>query len=307
MNEEMTLEDRSFNYILNYKLDYVDVELKSNLQRTGCDCTDNCQNKAKCSCWQLTVQRSLNRTLEKDDLKNKNIGYKNMRLQNIVSSGIVECAANCKCCVDKCVNRIVQHGLQHELELFKTTNRGWGVRTKTDLPPGVFICNYAGDILEESVADKRSTKYQFKVPASAGDNDSDDDENGPNAEPRPKRSKHLKRYDVIQVMVNYFPPIPGYNTNNYPDSDLGGSKSGGYIIDALNHGNISRFFNVSHFYEFRLFCSFYLFNCYRIRFVYCFSIVVIQIYLCKVYMLEMISVFPKLHFSLENRLRPAKS
>lgn len=132
----MTLDDCSFNYITHYNFDYVDVELKENLKRKGCGCTDNCRDKAKCSCWKLTIQRMLNRPPRKDDLKNKNIGYKNMRLENIVSTGIVECGANCKCCMDKCVNRVVQHGLQHELELFKTQNRGWGVRTVYDLPAG---------------------------------------------------------------------------------------------------------------------------------------------------------------------------
>lgn len=247
----MTLEDGSFNYITNYNFDFVDVELKSNLQREGCGCTDNCRNKAKCSCWQLTIRRMLKRPLKNDDLnlKYKNTGYKNMRLENIVSSGIVECGTNCKCCADKCVNRVVQHGLQHELELFKTPNRGWGVRTKTDLPSGIFVCNYAGDVLGSSMADKRATTYQFKVPTLIGDDNSDGDDDF-NEEPKPKRHKYPDRYDVVQIMVNYFPPIPGYNSNSYPESELVGPKGeSGYVIDALNHGNIARFFNVSHFYR----------------------------------------------------------
>lgn len=249
----MTLDECSFNYITNYNFDFVDVELKSNLKREGCGCTDNCRNKATCSCWQQTVQRMpLKKVpLKKDDpnSKYKNTGYKNMRLENIVASGIVECGTNCKCCADKCVNRVVQRGLQHELELFKTKNRGWGVRTKTDLPEGVFVCNYAGDVLDSSTADKRPTTYQFKVP-SLTDDDSLDGDDGFNEEPKLKRYKYPNRYDVVQIMINYFPPIPGYNTSNYPESELVGSKAeSGYIVDALNHGNIARFFNVSHFHE----------------------------------------------------------
>lgn len=248
----MTLDERSFNYVTAYNFDYVDVELNSNLQRKGCDCTDNCRDKAKCSCWQLTVQRMLGRSLNEDDLKQnkKNIGYKNKRLQDIVSSGIVECGANCKCCADKCLNRVVQHGLQHELDLFKTPNRGWGVRALTDLPPGMFICNYPGDVLNSTVADKRSkTTYQFKMPALIGDEISDDDYE-PNQIPPPKRCKYPHDYDVIQTMVNYFPPIPGYNANSYPENEWTDENNGdGYVIDAMNHGNIARFFNVSHLFS----------------------------------------------------------
>lgn len=241
----MTLAERSFNYITNYKFDYVDVELKSNLGRKGCGCTDNCRDKTKCSCWQLTVQRMLKRAPKKDDLaKNKSIGYKNMRLENIVSSGIVECGAECKCCADKCVNRVVQHGMQHELDLFKTSNRGWGVRTKTDLPSGVYICNYPGDVIDSHEADKRSSStYQFKVPTLSGEVNSDDDEL--HVEPKPKRYKYPNGYEVVQIMINYFPPMPGYNTKAESEVHPKDGESG-YVIDAINHGNIARFFNVSH-------------------------------------------------------------
>lgn len=245
----MTLDDRSFNYITNYKFDYVDVDLKSNLGRDGCGCTDNCRDKQKCKCWHLTIQRSMSRSVKRDDFqKNKNVGYKNMRLENIVSSGIVECGANCNCCAEKCVNRVVQHGLQHELEVFKTSNRGWGVRTKTDLPPGVFVCNYAGDVLDDVEADKRpSTTYQFKVPVLCAKNHSDRDDES-DAEPKPKRYKYPNQYDVVQIMVNYFPPIHDYSS---PESKPVDSKSGesGFVIDAIDHGNVARFFNVSHFVQ----------------------------------------------------------
>lgn len=248
MSHEMTLSERAFNYITNYKFDYVDVELKSNLGRQGCECTDNCRDKSKCSCWKLTIQRKLNRAPQKDDLvKNKKVGYKNMKLSDVVSSGIVECGANCKCCNDKCVNRVVQHGLQHELELFKTENRGWGVRTKIDIPSGVFVCNYAGDVLESRDADKRtSTVYQFKVPTLRKEDNLDDGDEL-DVQPKPKRYKYPDQYEVVQLLINYFPPILGFNKSNYRENEPKHSKDddSGYVIDAIDHGNIARFFNVS--------------------------------------------------------------
>lgn len=235
-----------FNYITGYNFDYVDVELKSDLQRKGCDCTDNCRDKAKCSCWQLTVQRLLGRPLKKDDLReHKKVGYKNMRLETVIPTGLIECGGNCKCCADKCQNRVVQHGLQHELELFETSNRGWGVRTRNDLPPGMFICNYAGNVLLDSVADKcEITTYQFKVPTLYSESNLDEDLENEQV-PKPKRLKFPHEYDVVQTVINYFPPIPGFNTKNYPENELAEAKTGnGFVIDALNHGNIARYFNV---------------------------------------------------------------
>lgn len=38
---------------------------------------------------------------------------------------IYECNKNCNC-RDNCKNKLVQHGRQVPLEIFKTTNRGWG-------------------------------------------------------------------------------------------------------------------------------------------------------------------------------------
>lgn len=125
VTDEMNDTERSFNYIINYNFDFIDIELESNLQRTGCNCTDNCRDKTKCSCWQLTIKRLLGKTdINQADINgNQHEGYSNMRLEEIVSTGIVECGGNCKCCVDRCQNRVVQHGLQHMLELFKTTGK----------------------------------------------------------------------------------------------------------------------------------------------------------------------------------------
>lgn len=242
----MPKEDKSFNYISSYKFDYVDVDKRSDLQREGCNCEDNCSNKANCSCWKLTVQRtSKNRNFKQIDFERlKKIGYNNMKLENIVKTGIVECSSKCKCCSKTCVNRVVQRGLQIELELFWAGAKGWGVRTANDLSSATFVCIYAGDILEDSIADKRkSTEYQFKLPRYDDDDESDSDSASPR-KPIPKKRLHAKRRSVMQAIVNYFPPINDWNTNNLPDSEVGGKRES-YIIDALHHGNISRFFNVS--------------------------------------------------------------
>lgn len=49
-----------------------------------------------------------------------------------------------------CTNRLVQHGLQVRLQLFKTQNKGWGIRCLDDVAKGSFVCIYAGEEREQT-------------------------------------------------------------------------------------------------------------------------------------------------------------
>jgi len=107
----------------------------------GCDCIDNCKNKDKCSCWQLTNEGPKNYPNYFKD--HDDIGYSFKRLHKRVITGIYECNATCKC--DKtCLNRVVQEPLKTSLQVFLTENKGWGVRTLADIPRGSFVCTYLG-------------------------------------------------------------------------------------------------------------------------------------------------------------------
>lgn len=50
-----------------------------------------------------------------------------------------------------CTNRLVQHGLQVRLQLFKTQNKGWGIRCLDDIAKGSFVCIYAGNALKKDL------------------------------------------------------------------------------------------------------------------------------------------------------------
>lgn len=67
-----------------------------------------------------------------------------------LSLRIYECNKRCKCCSQMCTNRLVQHGLQVRLQLFKTQNKGWGIRCLDDVAKGSFVCIYAGEEREET-------------------------------------------------------------------------------------------------------------------------------------------------------------
>lgn len=139
------------------------MELEKSLDRC-CDCTDNCLDKQKCSCWRLTIERLIERPPTSEDFdKYKNYGYTNLRLMKGTVSEIIECSDECQCNADKCYNRVVQRGLQLKLQLFKTVNTGRGVRTLTDIPPGTFVISYIGEIIDEDTASKRSYRYQYTL------------------------------------------------------------------------------------------------------------------------------------------------
>ncbi|CAN7994082.1 unnamed protein product [Ixodes hexagonus] len=76
---------------------------------------------------------------------------------------LFECSRACLCW-SNCYNRVVQNGITCHLQLFRTRGKGWGVRTLQDIPRGTFVCEYIGEILSDSEADKREDdSYLFDL------------------------------------------------------------------------------------------------------------------------------------------------
>ncbi|XP_060057717.1 histone-lysine N-methyltransferase SETDB1 isoform X3 [Erinaceus europaeus] len=117
----------------------------------GCDCKDGCRDKSKCACHQLTIQAT---ACTPGGQVNPNSGYQYKRLEECLPTGVYECNKRCNCDPHMCTNRLVQHGLQVRLQLFKTQNKGWGIRCLDDIAKGSFVCIYAGKILTDDFADK---------------------------------------------------------------------------------------------------------------------------------------------------------
>eukprot|EP00095_Tigriopus_kingsejongensis_P009519 snap_masked-scaffold561_size136864-processed-gene-0.7 protein:Tk09519 transcript:snap_masked-scaffold561_size136864-processed-gene-0.7-mRNA-1 annotation:"histone-lysine n-" len=120
-----------------------------------CDCTDNCLNKAKCACWQLTIQST---AASPDGMINANVGYSYRRLHESVPTGIFECNPRCQC-KQACVNRVAQNSLRSKLQVFKTERRGWGIRTLCDIPAGGFICIYVGNLYASEEANVHGQNF----------------------------------------------------------------------------------------------------------------------------------------------------
>ena len=113
--------DRNFPEYVEYstvRLPTDKVKLNTDLEfLAGGDCTDDCRDKDKCACWQLTIQAT---QCERDNKIKKDVGYQFRRLHEVVITGIYECNKNCSCAVT-CLNRVVQHPLRVKLQVSKLT------------------------------------------------------------------------------------------------------------------------------------------------------------------------------------------
>ncbi|RGP66239.1 histone-lysine n- h3 lysine-9 specific dim-5 [Fusarium longipes] len=67
---------------------------------------------------------------------------------------IYECHQSCACSVD-CPNRVVERGRTIPLEIFRTEDRGWGVRSPVSIKKGQFVDRYLGEIITSREADNR--------------------------------------------------------------------------------------------------------------------------------------------------------
>ncbi|XP_050413085.1 histone-lysine N-methyltransferase SETMAR [Patella vulgata] len=113
-------------------------------QFCGCNCQPSCE-LISCSC-----------------IEQQGLNYQNGRLlENIIcgdsSKAILECNSKCSC--DRaCSNRLVQNGIKYKLEVFTVKHKGLALRTLETIPRGSFVCEYAGEIVSEEEANKRSKK-----------------------------------------------------------------------------------------------------------------------------------------------------
>ena len=142
---------------------------------TGCDCTDDCTNKGLCACWQLTIQNTrsfqnssfnsqsrnfiiLQIRCDQGNKLNVEAGYVFRRLPDVVLTGIYECNSSCSCS-NTCTNRLAQYPIRSRLQIFKTENRGWGIRTLDDLPQGTFIATYVGKLYGPEEGNIQGTQF----------------------------------------------------------------------------------------------------------------------------------------------------
>ncbi|XP_050363509.1 histone-lysine N-methyltransferase, H3 lysine-9 specific SUVH1-like [Argentina anserina] len=116
----------------------------------GCNCSGGClPGDSSCLCIQKNEE---------------NLPYTANGLLVNQKSLLHECGPSCKC-PPNCRNRVSQGGLRVRLEVFKTKDKGWGLRSWDPIRAGAFLCEYAGEALNvsgiESLGDDRADDYSF--------------------------------------------------------------------------------------------------------------------------------------------------
>ncbi|KAI8641720.1 hypothetical protein BD408DRAFT_417809 [Parasitella parasitica] len=78
----------------------------------------------------------------------------------VISQGtaIYECNQSCEC-GPRCKNRVVQRGRKIPLQVYKTKNKGWAVRSLQFIPRGTFIEEYIGEVITVEEGDQRGVVY----------------------------------------------------------------------------------------------------------------------------------------------------
>lgn len=110
---------------------------------TGCECISNCADDCFCAM--------------------KNGGEFAYDSNGILVRGkpvVFECGPFCRC-PPECRNRVTQNGLKSRLEVFRSRETGWGVRSLDLIHAGAFICEYTGVVL---------TREQAHIVSMNGDN-----------------------------------------------------------------------------------------------------------------------------------------
>ncbi|CAJ1941934.1 unnamed protein product [Sphenostylis stenocarpa] len=123
-----------FNYDYLARTSFPPFVFHQSGQATGCDCVDGCGDRCFCIM--------------------KNGGEFPYTLQGHLVKGkplIFECGPFCSC-PPHCRNRVTQKGLKYSLEVFRSLQTAWGVRSLDLIQAGTFICEFAGVVLTREQA-----------------------------------------------------------------------------------------------------------------------------------------------------------
>jgi histone-lysine N-methyltransferase SUV39H len=172
LDPDITLEiENYFNFeSLPFKFKYItkNIFVDDNLDQTidmspqkpennsansaqGCSCENgDCSRVTEC-CPKL-VSKKIPYPYRKD---------KKLALQKF--ERIIECSDKCSCGLN-CFNRVTQQPRKIKLCLFKTIDRGYGIKSGELIKKGTFVLEYTGELLGNIEAGKRKmTRYLFDL------------------------------------------------------------------------------------------------------------------------------------------------
>ncbi|ESW25106.1 hypothetical protein PHAVU_003G007700 [Phaseolus vulgaris] len=130
--------DRNFDplrYEYLVKTNFPQMVFHQSGRGTGCDCVDGCVEGCFCAM--------------------KNGGEFPYNQSGVLLRGkplVFECGPFCHC-PPHCRNRVTQKGIKNRLEVFRSRETGWGVRSLDLIQAGGFICEYTGVVLTRDQAE----------------------------------------------------------------------------------------------------------------------------------------------------------
>lgn len=175
---------------------------------TGCSCKGSCTNPNTCACAKLNgqdfpyVRRDGGRLVEAKDV-------------------VFECGPNCGC-KPGCLNRVSQREIKYRLEVYRTHDKGWAVRSWDFIPSGAPVCEYIGVLRRSDELDNiAGNDYIFEIDCLHTINEIEGRE---------------RRFGNVHVSSTIGLPKIDKNT-------LDGAPE--FCLDAGSRGNVARFINHS--------------------------------------------------------------
>lgn len=161
-DEDDQILNPNFRFI-DHSVTADDVPVAEDSFRTGCDCADD--EECMYSTCQCLDEMAPDSDEDEDDYgqtRKKRFAYHasgakaGFLRSRILESGepIYECHEGCNCSL-KCPNRVVERGRTVPLQIFRTEDRGWGVRCPVNIKQGQFVDRYLGEIITSQEGDRR--------------------------------------------------------------------------------------------------------------------------------------------------------
>ncbi|KAK3234481.1 hypothetical protein CYMTET_55265 [Cymbomonas tetramitiformis] len=201
-----------FEYITAYRLDS-GVQPPPRRQ-DGCGCRDECRDT--CACARLNGADWPVYTADGE-------------LIRAVDGTVVECGPQCP---RTSKLRVVQRGVTKRLEVFRTKNKGWGLRCWDSICSGEFVCAYIGELISEADVGVRDDSYLFQIEMEAV---------------RVQQDRMLSQGQMAVGAANATPA----STSRTDEGSCQGNENVEenedckYVIDALKYANVGRFLNHS--------------------------------------------------------------
>lgn len=132
--------------------------IPTNIPGKGCD-QDLFESEPSegCKCKNSDEKRSCSITNVGCCCLKSSANYDSKGLLINTSGPIYECWDACLCSKSRCLNRVVQKGPISYLSVKETGDRkGFGIYTTKFIPSGTFVCEYAGEVIGESEAERRN-------------------------------------------------------------------------------------------------------------------------------------------------------